>query len=120
MAPSVWVPAAGIILVGFGLLGVSLGYITPPMTTGVLITSPPSMAGLASGTLNAGRQVGGAIGVALMGTLVQMHREPGMVVSFIVTLALAAVGAAAARRRSRRFRNRHVRRGVGSFGLCHV
>ena len=35
---------------------------------------PPSMAGLASGTLNAGRQVGGAIGVALMGTLVQMPR----------------------------------------------
>ena len=98
MAVSVWVPATAVILVGFGLLGVSLGYITPAMTTGVLTASPPSMAGLASGTLNAGRQVGGAIGVALMGTLMQMHQEPGRVVSFIVALTLSGVAAAAAQR----------------------
>jgi DHA2 family methylenomycin A resistance protein-like MFS transporter len=61
------------------------------MTTGVLTTSPPAMSGLASGILNAGRQVGGAIGVALMGTLVQMHHDLGMVVSFAVALALFAV-----------------------------
>jgi|KBSSwiStaDraftv2_1062776.scaffolds.fasta_scaffold55502_2 DHA2 family methylenomycin A resistance protein-like MFS transporter len=98
MALSVWIPATGVILLGFGLLGVSLGYITPAMTTGVLTASPPSMAGLASGTLNAGRQVGGAIGVALMGTLMQMHHEPGMVVAFTVALALSGVAAVAARR----------------------
>jgi len=98
MAASVWVPATGVILVGFGLLGVSLGYTSPAMTTGVLTASPPSMAGLASGILNAGRQVGGAVGVALMGTLVQMHHEPGMVVSFIMAVALSGVVAAAAQR----------------------
>jgi DHA2 family methylenomycin A resistance protein-like MFS transporter len=98
MAASVWVPATGVVLLGFGLLGVALGYITPAMTTGVLTVSPPSMAGLASGTLNAGRQVGGAIGVALMGTLMQMHHDLGMVVSFIVALALSGVAAAAAQR----------------------
>jgi DHA2 family methylenomycin A resistance protein-like MFS transporter len=98
MAASVWIPAPVVILVGFGLLGVALGYITPAMTTGVLTVSPPSMAGLASGTLNAGRQVGGAIGVALMGTLVQMHQDRGMIVSFIVALALSGVAAAAAQR----------------------
>src|SRR5262245_9676752 len=87
MAASVWVPATGVILVGFGLLGVALGYTSPAMTTGVLTASPPSMAGLASGILNAGRQVGGAVGVALMGTLVQMHHETGMLVSFVVALA---------------------------------
>ena len=36
--------------------------------------------------------------MALMGTLVQMHHEPGMVVSFIVALALSGVAAAAAHR----------------------
>ena len=91
LALSVWVPALGIILLGLGLLGVGLGYITPAMTTGVLTTSPPAMSGLASGTLNAGRQVGGAIGVALMGTLVQMHQSRGMLVSFAVALGSFAI-----------------------------
>jgi DHA2 family methylenomycin A resistance protein-like MFS transporter len=91
MALSVWVSWIAVTLLGFGLLGVALGYVTPAMTTGVLTTSPPAMSGLASGILNAGRQVGGAIGVALMGTLVQMHHDLGMVVSFAVALALFAV-----------------------------
>jgi DHA2 family methylenomycin A resistance protein-like MFS transporter len=91
LALSVWRPVLGVILLGLALLGVALGYITPAMTTGVLTASPPAMSGLASGTLNAGRQVGGAIGVALMGTLMQMHHERGMVVSFAVAMALFAV-----------------------------
>jgi DHA2 family methylenomycin A resistance protein-like MFS transporter len=91
MALSVWASWIAVTLLGFGLLGVALGYVTPAMTTGVLTTSPPAMSGLASGILNAGRQVGGAIGVALMGTLVQMHHDLGMVVSFAVALALFAV-----------------------------
>jgi DHA2 family methylenomycin A resistance protein-like MFS transporter len=91
LAMSVWHPALGVILLGLALLGVALGYITPAMTTGVLTASPQSMSGLASGTLNAGRQVGGAIGVALMGTLMQMHGERGMVVSFTVAMVLFGV-----------------------------
>jgi DHA2 family methylenomycin A resistance protein-like MFS transporter len=98
LALSVWQPALGVILAGLALLGVALGYITPAMTTGVLTTSPAEMSGLASGTLNAGRQVGGAIGVALMGTLVQMHHERGMFVSFAVAMALFAVVALWAQR----------------------
>jgi MFS transporter, DHA2 family, methylenomycin A resistance protein len=98
MVVSVWVPATGIILLGFGLLGVALGYVTPAMTTGVLTTSPAAMSGLASGILNAGRQVGGAVGVALMGTLVQMHHERGMLVAFTLTLVLFGVIAVGAQR----------------------
>lgn len=98
MALSVWVPATAIILVGFGLLGVALGYVTPAMTTGVLTSSPAPMSGVASGILNAGRQVGGAVGVALMGTLMQMHRDRGMLVSFTVALVLFAIVAINAHR----------------------
>ena len=98
MAVSVRVPATGFILLGFGLLGVALGYVTPAMTTGVLAASPAAMSGLASGILNAGRQVGGAVGVALMGTLVQMHHDRGMLVSFSVTLLLFGIIALGAQR----------------------
>lgn len=98
MAVSVWLPATGVILLGFGLLGVSLGYVTPAMTTGVLASSPPAMSGLASGILNAGRQVGGTVGVALMGTLMQMHHALGMAAAFTVALTLFGVIAIGAQR----------------------
>jgi DHA2 family methylenomycin A resistance protein-like MFS transporter len=98
MALSVRVPATGIILLGFGLLGIALGYVTPAMTTGVLTAAPAAMSGLASGILNAGRQVGGAVGVALMGTLMQMHQGQGMLVAFTVAVVLFGVIAVGARR----------------------
>jgi MFS family permease len=45
--------------------------ITMPATTAVVMeAAPPERAGLASGTLNAARQTGGALGVALLGSLV--------------------------------------------------
>jgi MFS transporter, DHA2 family, methylenomycin A resistance protein len=57
--------------VGLGLLGISMGVIMPAMTAGVLISSAPENSGLASGVLNSTRQVGGTIGVALLGMLMQ-------------------------------------------------
>ena len=95
---SVVVSETLIILLGLLLLGIALGYVTPAMTTGVLAASPASMSGLASGILNAGRQVGGAVGVALMGTLVELHAGGGMIVSFTIALVLFAVVGIAARR----------------------
>jgi DHA2 family methylenomycin A resistance protein-like MFS transporter len=57
--------------VGLGLLGISMGIIMPAMTAGVLISSAPENSGLASGLLNSTRQVGGTVGVALLGTIMQ-------------------------------------------------
>jgi DHA2 family methylenomycin A resistance protein-like MFS transporter len=94
---AVVVPATAIILIGFGLIGAAFGYITPAMTTGVLASSSAEMAGLASGTLNAGRQVGGALGVALMGTLMQMHQQGGLIAAFAIAVLLFAGIAVAAR-----------------------
>jgi MFS transporter, DHA2 family, methylenomycin A resistance protein len=54
--------------IGLGLMGVSMGTIMPAMTAGVLISAAPENSGLASGLLNAMRQVGGTVGVALLGT----------------------------------------------------
>ncbi|HEX3446092.1 MAG TPA: MFS transporter [Chthoniobacterales bacterium] len=57
--------------VGLGLLGISMGTIMPAMTAGVLVSAAPENSGLASGLLNSMRQVGGTVGVALLGTAMQ-------------------------------------------------
>jgi MFS transporter, DHA2 family, methylenomycin A resistance protein len=57
--------------IGLGLLGISMGIIMPAMTAGVLISSAPETSGLASGLLNSTRQIGGTVGVALLGTTMQ-------------------------------------------------
>jgi len=64
--PSLW-----LIAIGLGILGAAMGSIMPAMTAGVLISSDPKNSGLASGLLNSARQVGGTVGVALLGTIMQ-------------------------------------------------
>jgi MFS transporter, DHA2 family, methylenomycin A resistance protein len=51
-------------------VGVGAGTTVPPITAALLDAIDPASAGLASGVLNAGRQVGGAIGYALFGALI--------------------------------------------------
>jgi DHA2 family methylenomycin A resistance protein-like MFS transporter len=78
VALSLLLPGLIATLVGLGLLGIALGYMTPAITTGVLASSTAGMSGRASGILNAARQIGGTLGVALMGTLIQWHLLRGM------------------------------------------
>jgi DHA2 family methylenomycin A resistance protein-like MFS transporter len=87
MILSVWTTGFSFVEVGLGLLGVSLGYITPAMTAGVLASSPAETSSVASGILNAGRQVGASFGVALMGAFMQTLGDRGLVVSFAIVLA---------------------------------
>jgi DHA2 family methylenomycin A resistance protein-like MFS transporter len=81
-----WATGYWPILLGFGLLGVAMGFIMPAMTAGVLISAPTHMSGLASGILNSSRQVGGVLGVALMGTFMQRLQTQGLLISFGLTL----------------------------------
>lgn len=86
------------ILLGLGLLGVSMGFIMPAMTAGVLTSAPAEMSGLASGILNSSRQVGGTLGVGLMGTLEQMHQNQGLLWSFAIMIFSFLIMAGIARR----------------------
>ena len=54
---------------GLVLIPAGMGLAVPPMTTSILSAVAPRMAGTASGVLNAARQVGGALGVAVYGAL---------------------------------------------------
>jgi DHA2 family methylenomycin A resistance protein-like MFS transporter len=68
----------------------------PAATAAVVEGAPPERTGVASGTFNASRQVGGAIGIALLGAFVAggpANFVPGLRVSMIlagVTYVLAA------------------------------
>ena len=76
-----------------------MGSIMPAMTAGVLVSSDPKNSGLASGLLNSARQVGGTLGVALLGTILESFP---MTTEFAyatgVTVALLLVSAYASRR----------------------
>lgn len=50
--------------------GFGMAFTMPAATTAVVEAAPVDRAGLASGAINAARQVGGVIGVALLGALV--------------------------------------------------
>ena len=80
---SYWVLVAPLMASG---LGMSL--VMPAATAAVMEAAPSERQGLASGTLNAARQVGGTIGIALLGTLVA-HQD-----TFISGLRFAMVVAA--------------------------
>ena len=77
------------ILVGLVLIPAGIGVTVPLMTASLLGSVPRPRAGVASGALNAVRQAGGAIGVALLGGL------PARC-AFLLGTALLAVAAAIA------------------------
>jgi DHA2 family methylenomycin A resistance protein-like MFS transporter len=83
---ALWSSGYGAILLGLGLLGIGMGCIMPAMTAGVLTSSATQMSGVASGILNSARQVGGTMGVALMGTLVERSQTQGMLWSFALAV----------------------------------
>jgi MFS transporter, DHA2 family, methylenomycin A resistance protein len=56
---------APLVAVGFGM-----AFTMPAATAAIIEAAPPSRAGIAAGVLNAARRAGGAIGVALLGTLI--------------------------------------------------
>jgi DHA2 family methylenomycin A resistance protein-like MFS transporter len=79
---SLWLITGGSVLLGL----VSLAM--PAMTAAVVSAVGPEHAGVASGILNAARQSGGALGVAVLGSLL----GSGRALSLHVPLAVAAAG----------------------------
>ncbi len=67
-------------------LGGGLALVLPAMTEAALSHAPRSQSGIASGLLNVSRQVGGVIGVAILGTLVSNQQAfvSGMHLAFVI------------------------------------
>lgn len=83
---------AGLLCTGFGV-----SFALPALVTTVVTSAPPGTAGTAGGLLNAARQVGATLGVALMGAL--LTPEPsGTARALLLPAVLCAVAAMALHR----------------------
>jgi len=83
------------LVVPFMATGLGMSFTMPAATSAVMEAAPAERGGLASGTLNAARQVGGVIGVALLGSLVA-HRSsfvPGLQVGMAIAGGVFLLGA---------------------------
>ncbi|MBV9451671.1 MAG: hypothetical protein JO345_37870 [Streptosporangiaceae bacterium] len=90
-AGSVWLTA--LLLIPFGIVGLSV----PTLITVLLENVSARQAGIAGGVLNAARQMGSAMGVALFGSLARDHASfrSGMTASLVISAALLAAAATA-------------------------
>lgn len=79
-------------------LGIGLGFAVPSLTNALLDDISPDRAGMAGGVLNAMRQTGGAVAVAVFGGFVSGRTTfvPGLHRSLLMTAVLLTVTAAAA------------------------
>lgn len=84
--------AAQLVVAGFGS-----GLVVPSMTNAMLGSVEPANGGIASGVLNASRQVGGLVGVAVMGLLVGQaaagHFLAGLRFALVAAAVSLAIGA---------------------------
>jgi len=84
-----------LMVVGLALNGAGGGLAIPAVTAGVMGAAPVALAGIASAALNAGRQVGGVLGVAVLGGLATTGDGVG-IAEMHEALMLAAAGLAIA------------------------
>ncbi|MCQ4046556.1 MFS transporter [Streptantibioticus rubrisoli] len=78
-----------------GAIGFGTAFTMPAAVASVVESAPPNRSGVASGVLNASRQVGSAVGVALLGALVADagHFESGMRAGSLISGGCFVVGA---------------------------
>jgi MFS transporter, DHA2 family, methylenomycin A resistance protein len=84
---------------GLVAAGAGIAFAMPAATASIIEAAPADRSGIASGVLNSSRQVGGVIGVALLGTLVSGSSfVPGLHVGLAIAAGvfLAGYGVAAA------------------------
>jgi MFS transporter, DHA2 family, methylenomycin A resistance protein len=82
-----------LLLIGLIVAPLGIGLAVPAMTTAMLASVDKKRSGIASGVLNTVRQAGGALGVAVLGSLFSAYGVAGVRAAFVVSVALMVVGA---------------------------
>jgi len=93
LAMSLFVPDTPYLLIAslFALLGIGMGLAVPATSAAVMMSVPRERSGMASATMNALRQAGMTLGIALLGTLMSARALT------LLTTGLEAAGVADAR-----------------------
>lgn len=86
----------GLLAVPMALAGAGTSFAMPAATTSVMESASAGHDGTAAALLNAGRQLGSALGVALFGSLSARHLLSGMHVSAVLAATAFVAGAATA------------------------
>jgi DHA2 family methylenomycin A resistance protein-like MFS transporter len=75
-------------------IGFGIAFTMPAMTTAVIASVPQQRSGVAAAVLNASRQVGSALGVALLGSMVGQRQTfiPGMHIALVIAGAAFLLG----------------------------
>lgn len=84
-----------LIIPSFAVAGVGVALTVPAIVTAALDNAHAGRTGIASGVLNASRQVGGAIGVAAFGAIVGAAGPAGFVGAMHLSIGMAAAALAA-------------------------
>jgi DHA2 family methylenomycin A resistance protein-like MFS transporter len=79
-------------------MGAGVGLTVPPMTSALLGTVDTKLSGVASGVLNASRQAGSVVGVALFGSLIERQRPfiPGIRMALMISVGVLIAGCSSA------------------------
>jgi len=87
----------GVLMAALALNGIGGGFAIPAVTGAVMGSAPTALAGIASASLNAGRQVGGVLGVAVLGGIATAgdHVEPAAMHDAAILAALGLAMASA-------------------------
>jgi EmrB/QacA subfamily drug resistance transporter len=85
--------AVGALIPGYVLLGAGFGIANPPITNAAIAGMPVEQAGVAGATTSTARQVGSALGVALLGSLAFSGTDfsDGLATAYIVAGVLVAL-----------------------------
>ncbi|WP_260440073.1 MFS transporter [Cohnella lubricantis] len=81
-------------LIGLLLIGFGIPFIIPPLTAAIMSAAPRTLSGTASGALNSSRQLGGTVGVGLLGAIVSGSGSflSGLHLALAFTAALLVCG----------------------------
>jgi DHA2 family methylenomycin A resistance protein-like MFS transporter len=75
------------------IAGVAGGLVVPSLNIVIAVSSPPDLIGVGTAVLNATRQVGGVLGIAILGSIVGDGTDVGGVHAALATAAAASAAA---------------------------
>jgi EmrB/QacA subfamily drug resistance transporter len=79
------------LLLGLAVTGVGVGLATPTLASAAMAAVAPRNMGMAAGAVNTARQLGLALGIAVLGTVYQDHLHSGAAAALGTTFGVAGV-----------------------------